>query len=306
MTSELHTKWSFARMSRALLALAIVAPVAGVTYGSARGTPLDQLGGVMVAYWMFSLASLVAAVLDRERRSRAVGSDRWLLLVGLALVAPPFVKVLALLLVEPTGPKIGTPVHSTLTEPGASSEDYRPKLDCRPNLVSDSAPVLYSKNGRSGQIGWYLWVGNRYIWQLKVSIAANANGAAGTASATGTTSSWYSVINHPRSVTAAGKGSVDCIRTASDCICSAGVTGDTGNDQDFMASVDVQSTETRAGVQLKVVSSAGVSGTVALSGVKAGVNGAGGTIGLDLQSPNTARDATTKSKSYSYSCVGSL
>jgi hypothetical protein len=304
MTSGLKTKWSFARISRALLTLAIVAPVAGVTYGSACGTPLDQLGGVMVAYWMFSLASLVAAVLDPERRSRALWSDRWLLLVGLALVFPPFVKVLALLLVEPTGgPKIGTSVPSTPTEPGASGASSE---ECpRPKLVSDSAPVLYSKNGRSGQIGWYLWVGNRYIWQLKVSIAADANGASGTASATGTTSSWNSLINHRRSVTSAGKGSVDCIR-AGDCVCAAGVAGDTGNDQDFMASVDVQSTETRAGVQLKVVSSAGVSGTVALSGVKAGVNGVGGTIGLDLQSPNTARDATTKSKSYSYSCVRSL
>jgi len=252
----------------------------------------------MIAYWAFSLASLLAAFLDAGKRSRPLWIDRWLLLVGLAIFVLPSVKVASRLLAVATESEVNVPLSKESTQPAA------PSKGCRPELVSsDSGPVSNSKNGRSGRVAWYFWVGNLYTWQLNVLISAGANGASGTASAVGTMSSWNSVIVHPMSATASAKGSIDCRPAAGDCVCFTGSTSDIQSDRDFMASVEVQSTETRAGAQLKVVSSAGVSGTAGLSGVKAGLNGGAGAIGVELQRPNTARDVMTKAKSYSYRCV---
>jgi hypothetical protein len=208
MEVEQQTGWSFERVSWVSLALAFIVPIAGLVYGSATGVPLSQLGGVMIGFWAFALASVFAAFLDSRNRFRQV--NRRLLLVGAVMVALPGAKIIALL-VRPT--MVTVRVEPVVVHPPTS-------IQCRPELVSsDSGPVSYSKTGASGQTAWVFGIGTYYQWALSGSIAADSSSVSSTASAVGISSAWYSFNPHERSAKASARGSIDCQAVGTECVC---------------------------------------------------------------------------------------
>lgn len=294
MLDEARTEWTFESMGRArdvLLILAFCVPVAGLALGSAMGVPLDRLGGVMVAYWALVFMSLFAAAVEFAKRSRGAGSR--LLLIGTIIILPVGAKVASGVFAQPI------PITQSAPE-AASNVQVMPVKGCKPELVTrEPLSVTDSKNGKSGRLAWYLWIGNYYEWKFQLYITADNDGASGRASVDAVVSSWYSVLPHAKSVTAFARGTIECKPGGSGCTCFADSSSDRKTEGDFVVSVDVQGVMVPMGANLKVVSSADLSGTMALSGLSVGQDPVHGT----LQSPNTARGGISKSKGYSYRCI---
>lgn len=289
MLDQFQTLSPMAAVSVLLLSLAILLPLVGLVYGSARGLPLAHLGGVMIAYWVLALLSFVAANI-----AFATGAPegRMLFPVTAASIGVPLGLKFA---AHRASEKVTKSLESTTSTPTNQSPSI-----CLPQLASrDVGNARDSKVGNADQWLWHFWIGNYYEWQLEYDINADDSGATGTASATGRVSSWYSLKVRHRNAVATAKGSINCEPSADKCLSVALPENDLKRDLDFVASVEVRSSESGGLSVLEVVCLAEVLGTQGLSGLSLGPSGGG----VSLQAPNAARDEIRKSKSYSYRCV---
>lgn len=289
MLDQIQTLSTMAHVSVLLLSLAILLPLVGLVYGSACGLPIEQLGGVMIGYWVLALLSLVAAGIASVTGAAKSGM---LLPVTTASILVPLALKTASHLIAHEVTKPPESASSTTTEPLSGK--------CRPQLASGNVGnVAEWKTGQAGKWGWHFWIGNYYEWRLQYDIHADNSGATGTASAIGKVSSWYSLKVHPRNAVASAKGSIDCEDSQDKCLSVALPDSDFKRDRDFTASVEVRPSESGGRSVLEVACMAEVSGTPGLSGVSAGPSG----VGVNLQAPNAAHDEIRKSTSYSYRCV---
>jgi len=289
MLNQIQMLSTMADVSVLLLSLAILLPLLGLVYGSARGLPLAQLGGVMIAYWVLALLSLVASGIAFG--SGAAKSGILLPVTAASIVAPLALKIAS-------QQKIEEVTKSLESKPSTPTKQLSSK--CHPQLASaDVGDVGNFKIGHAGKWGWYFWIGNYYEWRLEYYIHADDTGASGTASAIGKVSSWYSLKVRACKAVATAKGSLDCEDSADKCLSVARPESESEPDLDFVASVEVRSSESGGLSVMEVVCMAEVSGTQGLSGLTVGLPG----VGASLQTPNAARAAIRKSRSYSYRCV---
>jgi hypothetical protein len=289
MLDQFQTLSTMAVASVLLLSLAILLPLVGLVYGSARGLPLAQLGGVMIAYWVLALLSLVAAGIAFG--TGAAEGGMLLPVTATSIVVPLTLKIASQRTVE----QVTKSVESTSSTPTKQLSS-----NCRPQLASaDVGDARDSQIGNAGKWAWHFWIGNYYEWRLEYYIHADDSGASGTASAIGKVSSWYALKVRHRNAVAAAKGSIDCEGSADKCLSVARPESHSKRDLDFLAGVEVRSSESGGLSVMEVVCIAEVSGTQGLSGLSVGPSG----VGASLQTPNTARAETRKSRSYSYRCV---
>jgi len=284
--------WSFGRLRDIFLILAFCLPSAGIAYGSANGVPLDRLGGVMVVYWAFIGVSLFAAVIEFFKRSPKASSR--LGLIAAVAVVPIGAKVMSNVVAQPM-PAAPASVEEPSSQRLNSGKGCQLELITRPPLTATA-----SKSGSSGRIAWIFLIGNYYKWDFRLKIEGDSSGAGGTASASVETSAWYSVKLHARPIVATARGNVECKPAGDKCDCFAEPSNDRQTEEDFVLSVDVQSTPLAAGATQKVSASADLAGSMGLSEISVGKD----PVQAKLQTPNTARAGISKAKSYSYRCVG--
>ena len=289
MLDQFQSLSTMAALSVLLLSLAILLPLVGLVYGSARGLPLAQLGGVMVAYWALALLSFVTAWIAYV--TGAPNSGILLAVTSASVGLPIAIKAASQgnLKEVPKSPE-STPAPPTTQLP----------TNCRPQLASVGVgDAQDSQIGNAGKWAWHFWIGNYYEWRLEYDIRGYDSGAGGTASATGKVSSWHSLKVRHRNAVAYAKGSIDCESSGDKCLSVALPGSDLKRDVDFVASVDVRTSESGGLSVMEVVCAAEVSGTQGLSGLTVGPSG----VGASLQTPNTARAEIRKSTAYSYRCV---
>lgn len=292
MLDQVYVWSSLERISALLLVLAITLPLLGLIYGTARGLPIQLLGGLMIVYWILELSSLIAASIY------LIVSDKGGVLFSIAATAttaPIALKVITQKVFE----KDIKPVQLHRSN---SAND--PSTGCRPMLASsNSRQVAGSKRGDSGKVAWLFWIGNHYEWLLEYNIKADDSGITGSASATGTVCAWYSVIVRNRRAIASARGSVDCERSNEHCLSVARPASHFDRDVDFCANVEVRTSESAGLSIIEVFCTADVSGTQGLSSVSAGPSMHGVGVSASLQAPNNARGEIRKSESYTYRCV---
>lgn len=282
----------------ALLAVAIAVPSLGVGVGALLAVPIESLGGLMVAYWLFVLASLLSAgirVTTDLLRDRLPPSSTSILPIALAAVAvtgPVALKATA------STPPQGEVQLATDQGPGSVSPD-----GCQTVLGNPGAPTRFSKTGGSGRLAWYFGIGNHYEWHLEGRISADNSSAGGEVIVTGYSSPWYSFRAHRRRAYATAEAMVQCVETSTGCAPVALSAKDVQPDGDFVASVVVTASE-RAGLAIVDVDvTAQVSGTMAISGVSIGVEKGPAKFGGNLSIPNNATDSSQKAKGFYYHCI---
>ena len=182
MLAQLQAFTTATQLAWLLLCLAILIPMLGLTYGAAHGVRLEQLGGIMIAYWVFMPLSFVAfsiAVRGGDTEARKL---RMITLASMA--APVALKIFAKAITD----KFEFRPHEKPTAQVQSvSKGCSPQLICpKPAAESDSAA------DEDGYWGWCFFIGNSYKWRISVDFDADDTGAWGTASASGSVSPFYS------------------------------------------------------------------------------------------------------------------
>src|SRR5438045_1754464 len=114
MLDQIQTLSTMAQVSMLLLSLAVLLPLVGLVYGSARGLPLAQLGGVVIGYWVLALLSLVAAAIAFGTGASKSGM---LLPVTTASILVPLALKTASHLISHEVTKPPESASSTATEP---------------------------------------------------------------------------------------------------------------------------------------------------------------------------------------------